>query len=138
DITSDPDTGEQIHVTIPFFGVRGLLGSATPSDGDKLVAADGGSSAYSPATVPNTTYKLAASFTSGGPRNVDSAVKPEVAAPGVSVKSTAIGTGTGGTRLSGTSMAAPMTTGAAALVNEAHPSWSTEAIKAALINTSDA
>ncbi len=138
DITSDPDTGEQFHVTIPFFGVRGLLGSTPPSDGDKLVAADGGSSSYTPALVPNPTYQFAASFTSGGPRNVDSAVKPEIAAPGVSVKSTAIGTGTEGTRLSGTSMAAPMTTGTVALVNEAHPSWSTEAIKAALIDTSEA
>jgi hypothetical protein len=138
DITSDPDTGEQFHVTIPFFGVKGLLGSTPLSDGDKLVAADGGSSSYAAATVPNSTYQTAASFTSGGARNVDSAVKPEVAAPGVSVKSTAVGTGTGGTRLSGTSMAAPMTTGAAALVNEEHPDWPTEAIKAALINTADA
>jgi minor extracellular serine protease Vpr len=138
DVTSDPDTGEQFHLTIPFFGVKGLLGSTPQSDGDKLVAANGGSSTYAAATVPNTTYQTAASFTSGGARNVDSAVKPEVAAPGVSVKSTAVGTGTGGTRLSGTSMAAPMTTGAAALVNEAHPTWPTEAIKAALINTADA
>src|SRR5262249_42621639 len=40
-ITSDPDTGEQYTVTIPFFGVRGLLGSTPASDGDKLAAANG-------------------------------------------------------------------------------------------------
>jgi subtilisin family serine protease len=138
DITSDPDTGEQFHVTIPFFGVRGLLGSTPPSDGDTLVAGDGGSSSYTATTVPNPGYQVAASFTSGGPRNVDSAVKPEVIAPGVSVKSTAMGTGTQGTRMSGTSMAAPHTAGVAALVSQAHPSWSTEAIKAAIIDTSNA
>jgi minor extracellular serine protease Vpr len=138
DITSDPDTGEQIHVTIPFFGVKGLLGSTPASDGDKLVAADGGTANFAATTVPNSAYKIAASFSSGGPRNVDSAVKPEVAAPGVSVKSTAIGTGNQGTRMSGTSMAAPMTTGSAALVNQAHPTWSSEAIKAALVDTAEA
>jgi subtilisin family serine protease len=138
DITSDPDTGEQFHVTIAFFGIRGLLGSTPPSDGDILVAADGGSSSYTPATVPNPGYQRAASFTSGGPRNVDSAFKPEVMAPGVSIKSTAVGTGTEGTRISGTSMAAPMTAGTAALVTEAHPGWSTSAVKAAIINTAEA
>jgi subtilisin family serine protease len=137
DVTSDPDTGQQLHLTIPFFGVKGLVGTAT-SDGAALVAADGGTaSSFTPATVPNTTYKRVARFSSGGPRNPDSAVKPEISAPGVSVKSTAMGTGTQGTRMSGTSMASPMTAGAAALVTEAHPSWSTEAIKAALINTAE-
>jgi minor extracellular serine protease Vpr len=138
DITSDPDTGEQIHVTIPFFGIRGTLGSTPPSDGDKLAAADGGTAtSFAPTPVANAGYAQAASFTSGGPRNPDSAVKPEVMAPGVSVKSTAMGTGNEGTRLSGTSMAAPMTSGTAALVNDAHPSWSTEAIKAAIIDTAE-
>jgi subtilisin family serine protease len=137
DVTVDPDTGEQIHLTIPFFGVRGLLGSTPPSDGDKLVAADGTSASFAPTAVPNTAYQRVAGFSSGGPRNVDSAMKPEISAPGVSVKSTAMGTGNQGTRMSGTSMASPMTAGAAAVVTEAHPSWDTEAIKAALINTAD-
>ena len=139
DITSDPDTGLQFHVTIAFFGITGLLGSTPPSDGDKLAAADGGTAnTITPAVVPNPGYQRAASFTSGGPRNVDSGMKPEVIAPGVSVKSTAMGTGNQGTRMSGTSMAAPMTAGLAALVTQAHPTWTTEAIKAAIINTANA
>ena len=137
DITSDADTGEQFHVTIAFFGVKGVLG--TGSDGDTLAAADAGTAnTITAAVVPNPGYQRAASFTSGGPRNVDSGMKPEVIAPGVSVKSTAMGTGNQGTRMSGTSMAAPMTTGLAALVTQAHPTWSAEAIKAVLINTADA
>jgi minor extracellular serine protease Vpr len=136
-ITSNPDTGEPFEVTIPFFGVRGLIGGG--GDADKLIAADGGSAtSFAPTSVVNTAYQVAASFTSGGPRNVDSAVKPDVIAPGVSVKSTAVGTGTEGSRMSGTSMAAPHTAGVAALVTEAHPAWSTEAIKAAIVDTANA
>ena len=138
DITTDADTGEQFHVTIPFFGVRGLLGNPA-SDGSTLVAADGGTAnSFTPTDVPNPSYQKTAGFSSGGPRNVDSAMKPEISAPGVSVKSTAVGTGNQGTRMSGTSMASPMTAGAAALLKEAHPAWLTEAIKAALINTAEA
>ncbi|HXF97443.1 MAG TPA: S8 family serine peptidase [Gaiellaceae bacterium] len=135
EITSNPDTGEQFTVTIPFLGVRGVLGPSPTADGDDLVAADGGTATLSATTVPNAGYARFAGFTSGGPANVDSDAKPDVTAPGVSVLSTAVGTGNRGTRLSGTSMAAPMTAGVAALVTEAHPTWPTEAIKGAIVGT---
>ena len=138
EITSNPDTGEKFTVTIPFFGVRGVLGPAATADGDNLVAADGGTATLTPATVPNPGYQRFATFTSGGPANVDSDVKPDVTAPGVSVLSTLVGSGNKGTRMSGTSMSSPMTAGVAALVTEAHPSWSTEAIKGAIVDTADA
>lgn len=135
EITSNPDTGEQYVVTIPFLGVRGVLGPADFPDGDDLVAADGGTVTLTPSTVPNTSYGAIASFSSGGPANVDSDQKPDVTAPGVSVLSAAVGTGDKGARSSGTSMASPMTAGVAALVTEAHPTWSTEAIKGAIVAT---
>jgi minor extracellular serine protease Vpr len=138
EITSNPDTGEPFTVTIPFFGVRGVLGPAATADGDDLVAADGGSATLTPTTVPNLGFQRFATFTSGGPANVDSDAKPDVTAPGVSVLSTAVGTGDRGTRISGTSMATPMTAGVAALVTEAHPAWSTEAIKGAIVGTANA
>ncbi len=137
-VTSDPDTGEQFTLTIPFFGIRGVLGPNPTDDPEILTAADGGTSSFTASTVANPAYQRAASFTSGGPRNPDSAVKPEVIAPGVSIKSTAVGTGNAGTRMSGTSMAAPHTAGLAALVTQAHPAWSTEAIKAAIVGTTEA
>ncbi len=56
-------------------------------------------------------------------------------APGVSIKSTGAGLGTGGVRISGTSMAAPHTAGAAALVRQANPSWTPSQVRAALMNT---
>jgi minor extracellular serine protease Vpr len=131
-ITENPDTGEQHTVTIPFLGVKN--DAATVS---ALVAADGGSVKLAATTVANTNYKLVASFSSGGPRNPDSAPKPEVIAPGVSVASAGIGTGNRASVLSGTSMACPMTAGIAALVKQAHPSWNGSQIKAAIMNTAD-
>ncbi|MDX6409847.1 MAG: minor extracellular serine protease Vpr [Gaiellaceae bacterium] len=133
-ITGNPDTGEQYLVTIPFLGVKGVLGPAATQDGDDLILATSAVSTTA-ATVPNTTYQALTSFSSGGPRNVDSAQKPEVSAPGQSVVSTGSGTGNDAATISGTSMASPMTAGAAALVTQAHPSWDTDLIKAALINT---
>ena len=58
-----------------------------------------------------------ASTTSRGPRNHDNRLKPEIAAPGASVSAVA-GSGTGSAAFGGTSGAAPMVAGAAALLIE--------------------
>lgn len=136
-ITENPTTGEQVDVTIPFLGVRGVLGSEPTDDGDALVEAGGGTATITGATVPNPGYTAMASFSSGGPRSIDSTLKPDVTAPGVSVASTAVGTGTGATRLSGTSMSAPMVAGSAALVSEARPGYTPVQVKSALMSTAE-
>jgi minor extracellular serine protease Vpr len=130
-ITSNPDTGEQYTVTIPFLGVRA-------GDGAALVAADGGTVSLSAFTIPNPGYLAPASFTSGGPRAGDSWLKPDVTAPGVSIFSAGSGTGNSFAVLSGTSMASPHTAGLAALVRQAHPNWrKVQYWKAAIVNTAD-
>ena len=134
-ITSNPDTGEAFTVTIPFLGVRGVLGAAATDDGDRLILATNATLTNTP--IANPGWKGFASFSSGGPRNGDSWLKPDVSAPGVSIQSTASGTGNQGTRISGTSMASPLVAGLAALTREAHPTWSVEQIKAAIVNTGD-
>lgn len=78
---------------------------------------------------------IIASFSSRGPRSYDSALKPEVTAPGGSIFAAAIGTGTGGMSMGGTSMAAPHIAGVAALLKQAQPDWTPEEVKAALMNT---
>lgn len=84
---------------------------------------------------PNKIDTLA-SFSSRGDHGAyQGIVKPDVAAPGVSIKSAGAGTGNVGKILSGTSMSAPLTAGVAALVFGAHPSWTPDRVKAELINT---
>jgi len=130
-----PFEGEISNVTIPFFGVKGVLG--TTSDGDKLVAADGGSATIANAIIANPNFRHFASFTSAGPAGTDSTLKPDISAPGVSILSTNSGSGSGGVRLSGTSMAAPHVAGAAALTVQAHPGWDAPAVRAAIVNTAN-
>ena len=81
-----------------------------------------------------------ASFSSRGPTS-DCRIKPDVVAPGVNiVAARASGTSMGTpvsqyyTMASGTSMATPHVAGAAALVLDAHPSWSSVRVKMALAN----
>jgi subtilisin family serine protease len=59
------------------------------------------------------------SFTSRGVRGP--ALKPDVSAPGDTISSAFRGSGNNRTVLSGTSMAAPHTSGIAALVRQPHP-----------------
>jgi len=132
-ITGSAETGPY-NVTIPFFGVRGLVTTAG-SDGNKLRAADGGTATATNAPLVNTNYTGFASFSSGGPRTGDGFLKPDITAPGVSITSTGIGSGNGPLTVSGTSMAAPHVAGVAALTRQAHPDWKVADIKAAIVNT---
>jgi minor extracellular serine protease Vpr len=142
-ITQNPDTGQSATVTIPFLGVAGPVpdpanGVAGSAEAQALLAADGGTADLAPSQITNPGYLRAASFSSGGPRFGDSAPKPEVSAPGVSVLSAGVGTGSVGVVQSGTSMAAPMTSGIAVLVRQAHPTWGPAQVKAAIANTAQA
>jgi len=116
-------------VTIPFLGVL-------PSDQATLTGATAVTS-YTANTIANPNFRTAASFSSGGPRFGDSLLKPNVAAPGVSIFSTASGTGNGGLYESGTSMATPHVAGVAALTKQAHPDWDERARSAAVVETAD-
>lgn len=75
-----------------------------------------------------------ADFSSRGMRG-NGHLKPDVAAVGESVLSAAVGTGNEGLNTGGTSMAAPMVAGLAALVRSAHPTWNPEQVKADIMNT---
>jgi minor extracellular serine protease Vpr len=116
-------------VTIPFIELE-------KSDTAKFTSATAPVSAsITPAHLPNSGFKLAASFSSGGPRTGDGALKPDVTAPGVNVFSTNIGTGNGGTYDSGTSMATPHVAGVAALAIQAHRQWAEPSVRAAVVET---
>jgi subtilisin family serine protease len=123
-----PYEGPIPGVTIPFLGV-----SAT----DAAATAAATSVAMAPATIPNPGARAVADFSSGGPRFSDSALKPDLAAPGVAIFSTAVGTGNGGVFYDGTSMASPHVAGVAALTVQAHAGWGTDELRAAIENTAD-
>lgn len=79
-----------------------------------------------------------AGFSSRGPRVGDSAVKPEITAPGVDVLAarSQFSAGEGAyTTMSGTSMATPHVAGVAALLAAAHPDWTGAELKDALAST---
>ena len=117
-------------VTIPFLGVL-------TSDGAALAAA-ATSALDSSVVIPNPVYRAFADFTSGGPRSGDGHLKPDLAAPGVNIVSTAMGSGNQGVAFSGTSMATPHVAGVAALALQSHPGWEIEDVRAAILNTADA
>ncbi|MFF0139451.1 S8 family serine peptidase [Streptomyces sp. NPDC005227] len=76
-----------------------------------------------------------APFSSRGPVAVTHTLKPEIAAPGVDIlAANAGGRGVYAYQsMSGTSMATPHVAGAAAVVRQAHPDWTAQQIKAALV-----
>ncbi|WP_308222603.1 S8 family serine peptidase [Kitasatospora sp. A2-31] len=86
-----------------------------------------------PQDQPQRTDTLT-DFTSRG-IGVPGVVKPDLAAPGETIWSAKAGSGTGGQREDGTSMATPLVAGLAALVRAAHPDRTVEQVKAALMNT---
>ena len=73
---------------------------------------------------------------SRGPSNLLNLIKPEIGAPGASVSAVA-GSGTGTASFGGTSGAAPMVAGSAALLQGAFPTRGPLEIKAVLINTAE-
>lgn len=83
----------------------------------------------------DTFVDAIATFSSRGPRGFDSYLKPDVTAPGGSIFAADIGTGTGGVSYGGTSMSSPHVAGVAALMKQAHPDWTPEEVKAAMMNT---
>jgi minor extracellular serine protease Vpr len=144
-ITNDPDAagpplfgGFDYTVTIPFLGVPGGSPPSASPAAVQLIAANGGKVSEVATTLSNPGYLGLASFSSWGPASGDSSMKPNVTAPGVSIASAGMKTGTEAVIESGTSMAAPHTTGVAALVKQAHPDWGkVKYWEAAISNTAD-
>lgn len=123
-------------VTIPFFGVLSADTTAlTGGTSGQNPPAPASALANNAGTTPNSGFARVANFSSAGPRIGDSVLRPGVTAPGVSTVSAASGTGNAFSILSGTSMATPHIAGVAALVKQAHPTWSVADLRAAIVQT---
>lgn len=91
------------------------------------------------AVDPTQGTPLANSMSPGssrGPSVSEVAIKPDIGAPGASVTADS-GSGTGASPFGGTSGAAPMVAGSAALLLEAYPERSPLEVKAALMNNAE-
>jgi minor extracellular serine protease Vpr len=84
-----------------------------------------------------------AGFSSVGPSTGSSLIKPDLVAVGTNVYSAAetydisgdVYSSTGFAAASGTSLATPLVSGAAAMVKQKHPTWTAAQVKSALVNT---
>lgn len=86
-------------------------------------------------TVGSTTKSDTMSgFSSRGP-TPDLDMKPDLAAPGSSINSTRYGSTGSYVFASGTSMATPHVSGAVALIKQAHPNWTTDEVRSAIVDT---
>lgn len=108
----------------------------TKAAADKLKSAGAASAAVSLNGVGEPLLGSIVSTSARGPSNLSAAIKPEIGAPGASVSAVS-GSGSGSTAFSGTSGAAPMVAGAAALLLQANPGRSPEQIKALLMNSAE-
>ena len=139
-IVADTDVLE-----VGITGVPQIPGILVPAgDGKALTTAVAGGQAVAVTFGPSlksaavidvpAQVDLLGSFSSRGVREANG-VKPDVAAPGVTLFSAGMGTGSAGLNDSGTSMASPTTAGVTALIRAAHPDWTTEEVKADLMDT---
>jgi uncharacterized protein (TIGR03437 family) len=78
------------------------------------------------------------SFTSRGPSTANSALKPDITAPGeLTISVASVNSGAGERLFNGTSAAAPFVAGSLALLRQLHPDWTVEELKALAMNTAD-
>lgn len=122
-------------------GALFVIAAGNSGPGDRTIESPGSADAALTVGAVDKQDQLA-DFSSRGPRAGDSALKPDVSAPGVAIvaakaKDSVIGQPVGDQylQLSGTSMATPHTAGSAALLMQEHPAWKAGELKSALMGS---
>ena len=122
--------------TVPSFTVTQAEGDALRNFGQANPATATAGISSNRVRIPNTPDQLA-SFSSRGPAANYNLVKPDITAPGVDILAAVSGTTLTGSEqavalFSGTSMSSPHHAGAAALIRQAHPTWTPVEVRSAL------
>ncbi|MEM2529339.1 MAG: S8 family serine peptidase, partial [Ignisphaera sp.] len=150
-VPNDGDEADILNLSIGGYITDGtdplsLACDAAMDAGKVVVVAAGNDGYYGSINAPGAARKVItvgasskfdtiATFSSRGP-TIDYRVKPDLVAPGVVILAALAGSGDGYIGFSGTSMATPHVSGAAALIKQARPSLSSTMIKNLLISTS--
>jgi minor extracellular serine protease Vpr len=117
--------------------IPGYMISQADSNAIKAAIAGGGAEGViDPANQLPLVGQMVGSSSRGPQHESTTLIKPEIGAPGASVSAIA-GTGTGEGPFGGTSGAAPMVSGSAALLLQANPNLSPLEAKAMLMNTGE-
>jgi hypothetical protein len=107
------------------------------ADGNTIRATiAGGSNVVVSTAAPTKAVGSLVTTSSRGPNMQTGALKPDIGAPGASL-SAEVGTGNGQTVFGGTSGAAPMVAGSAALLLQAYPKLLPHEVKARLMNAAE-
>jgi hypothetical protein len=130
--TSDGDPDDILSQVVDRAVEAGIVVVvAAGNDGDYGTISSPGAAREALTVGAIDSTQAVASFSSKGPSNKIYGIKPDVVAPGVNILSAKMGGGY--ITMSGTSMAAPYVTAAAANLRQLHPDWSSFQIRDALI-----
>ncbi len=83
-----------------------------------------------------TSFGLITDFSSPGP-TADGRIKPDICAQGFDVFAASAADCVSYNYLAGTSLATPIVAGVAALIMEAHPDWTAQMVRTAILNTAN-
>jgi subtilisin family serine protease len=154
-LISETTNPTAVKGTIPCAAVsptdgEALVDAISSNDNDALDPANGAVSELPIRLNPylnDEFYGSTTSFSSRGPVQGLGQIKPDVTAPGINILSATVRVGlattgggtmfdpTGYTLATGTSFSGPHVAGVAALLKQAHPDWSPDMIRTAMINT---
>ncbi|MFE5914291.1 S8 family serine peptidase [Streptomyces wedmorensis] len=135
---TDP-MGQAVNRLTAETGALFVVAAGNSGPGASTIGSPGSADAALTVAAVDAQDKIAP-FSSRGPRFGDKAMKPDIAGPGVNIVAargagTTMGTPVDAhyTAASGTSMATPHVSGAAAILAQEHPDWDAADIKGALM-----